>query len=175
MTSPAPRKIVVTDANILINFLNIGRLDLLTTLPGFAFAVPDHVDAEILKPEQRAALERAFADGKLSRETLTDLEALKTFAELRPVMGQGEAACIALARRKAWIVASDEGGVVRRKALELLGPDRLLNTPGIMVLAIKAGTLDLDEADRLKDLLERCRFKMKFGSFREVVGGDSKA
>lgn len=170
MTKPAPRKVVVTDANVLINFLNVGRLDLLTNLPGFAFVVPDHVDAEILREDQRSVLDRSYDEGKLQRQALTDLEGIEIFADLRFVMGQGEAACIALARKTRWIVASDEKGVVRRKAEDLLGRGRLVTTPGLMLLAIKAGILDIDEADRLKVVLAKHRFKMTFDSFRDVLG-----
>ncbi|MBM4355165.1 MAG: hypothetical protein FJ109_15515, partial [Deltaproteobacteria bacterium] len=81
MTKPAPRKVVVTDANVLINFLNVGRLDLLTNLPGFAFVVPDHVDAEILREDQRSVLDRSYDEGKLQRQALTDLEGIEIFAE----------------------------------------------------------------------------------------------
>jgi len=174
VTTPALRKVVVTDANVLINFLNVGRLDLLTELPGFAFVVPDHVDVEILREDQRGVPNRAYDEGKLQRQALTDLEAIEIFADLRLVMGQGEAACIALARNMGWIVASDERGVVRRKAEDLLGAGRLATTPGLMVLAIKAGILDVDEADRLKAALARRRFSMRFESFREVLGREGR-
>jgi hypothetical protein len=38
-----------------------------------------------------------------------------------------------------------------------------------MVLAIRAGLLDVEEADRLKGILAKHRFRMKFASFREVA------
>ncbi len=169
MTNPAPRKVIVTDANVLINFLNVGRLDLLTELPGFAFVIPDNVDAEILREDQRQVLARCYDEGTLQRQALIDIEAIGVFADLSLVMGKGEAACIALARQMGWLVGSDEKGVVRRKAVELVGPGRLVTTPGIMVLAIKAGVLDVDEADRLKGALAKRRFMMNFDSFRDVL------
>ncbi|MGH9342361.1 MAG: hypothetical protein ACRD19_01145 [Terriglobia bacterium] len=45
----------------------------------------------------------------------------------------------------------------------------MLTTPGIIVLCIRQGLLTIDEADQLKAILETKRFKMTFGSFREVV------
>jgi hypothetical protein len=68
-----------------------------------------------------------------------------------------------------WYLACDEKRVFRRKAIEILGEDRLLTTPGIIVLCIRQGLITIDEADRLKAILETKRFKMAFGSFREVV------
>jgi hypothetical protein len=41
----------------------------------------------------------------------------------------------------------------------------------IYVLAIDAGLLTVEEADRDKDVLEQRRFKMDVASFRELVKG----
>jgi len=162
--------IVVTDANVLINFLHMQRLDLLGSLPGYRFVVPEHVVREILRPEQGTMLAQAFDDGTLGRMSIKDLGAMALFAELVHVMGKGEASCIALAATNGWFVACDERGLVRRVTNEKLGEGRLLNTAGILVLAIRAGLLSIEEADRLKGILARHRFKLKFKSFREVVG-----
>lgn len=53
-------RVVVTDANVLINFIHAGRLDLFAALTPFEFVVPDHVIAEITVPGQRQVLEIAF-------------------------------------------------------------------------------------------------------------------
>ena len=58
MTDP-PQRIVVSDANVLINLMHVGRLDICGRLPGFEFVVPNHVREEIMLPEQRAALDEA--------------------------------------------------------------------------------------------------------------------
>jgi rRNA-processing protein FCF1 len=42
-----PSRVVVTDANVLINLIHAGRLDLLGSLTPFEFVIPDHVIAEI--------------------------------------------------------------------------------------------------------------------------------
>jgi len=127
------------------------------------------VVAEITDPLQGAALQSAFAQNHLQRESLTDLDALAQFAELVQVMDRGEAASLALAAGKNCYLPCDEERVFRRKAVEILGEDRLLATPGIIVLCIHQGLLTIDEAYRLKAILETKRFKMTFGSFREVV------
>ncbi len=167
---PPPRIIVVTDANVLINFLHMQRLDILGSLPGYRFVVPEHVVREILRPEQGSMLAQAFDDGTLDRMSIKDLEAMTLFADLVHIMGRGEASCIALAATNGWFVACDERGLVRRVTNEKLGEGRQLNTAGILVLAIRAGLLSIEEADRLKGILSRHRFKLKFKSFREVVG-----
>jgi hypothetical protein len=55
-----------------------------------------------------------------------------------------------IATGKDWWLVCDEKRVFRRKALELLGEDRLLTTPGIIVLCIRQGLLSVERADKMK-------------------------
>jgi hypothetical protein len=52
--------VVVTDANVLINLADIGKLSLLGALGCFDFRVPTEVLAEISEPERRAAVDAAL-------------------------------------------------------------------------------------------------------------------
>jgi predicted nucleic acid-binding protein len=119
-----PRRIVVADANVLINLMHVSRLDMCAQLRGYEFVVPDHVREEVTEPAQRAALDDAVARGVLRVEAITDLNAVALFAELTVRIGRGEAACLAIA---------------------------------------------VEEADADKAVLERCRFKMPFRSFGDLV------
>lgn len=58
MSTPIVR-IVVTDANVLINLMIVSRLALLAKIPNHEFVVPEHVREEITIPEQRASLDAA--------------------------------------------------------------------------------------------------------------------
>lgn len=69
------------------------------------------------------------------------------------------------------MVACDEGGRFRREALTRVGQDSLVNTPGLVVLAIRRRLLTIEEADGIKDVLATRRYKMPFESFRDLVGG----
>lgn len=173
MAGGEPTRVVVSDSSVLINFINIDRLNLLGALPGFDFVIPDHVEAEITQPEQKACLAVAIEAGHLKREAMTDLTEIGVFAELTQVMGKGEAACLAMAKERGWWIAADERGRFLRQVRERLGEARLLNTPGILLKAIRANVLTVAEADKLKAELERHRFKMKFGSFGELLGMQS--
>jgi hypothetical protein len=66
-------------------------------------------------------------------------------------------------------VASDERGVFRRTATELIGQERVVTTPDLLVLAIRAGLVTVEEADGWKAVLEANRFTMRFSSFREIL------
>jgi predicted nucleic acid-binding protein len=164
-----PIRVVVTDANILINLIHAHALELLGHLDGYEFVVVDQVEAEITRPEQAAMLQQAIDTGWLHREAVTTIEGLTIFADLVRIMGRGEAACLALAETRCWYVASDEKKAFRREALARLGQGRILTTAGLIVLAIRAKLLTIDQADAIKLLLEGQRFRMAFASFRDIV------
>ncbi len=94
---------------------------------------------------------------------------LDRFAGFRRQMKAGEAACLAFAVENGCLFACDEGRIVRSEARRLLGLNRILNTPGVFVLGIRAGYWTVDEADEAKSVLEKNRFRMKFSSFRELL------
>jgi hypothetical protein len=145
------------------------RLDLLGRLPGFKFVVTPDVLAEIVLPDQKQQVGNAVAAGILRVEGLSGPGMLALFAELRRVMGAGEAASLALAVNKGWAIASDEKKAFRREALARLAPGRILTTPGRYLLAIRSVALSVEEADADKARLEACRFRMNFSSFRDLV------
>jgi predicted nucleic acid-binding protein len=166
---PPPRHVVVTDANVLINLMHVQRLALLGALPALTFVVPEPVVAEITDPGQVPQLQEALQRQDLRQEAITALHELTAYAELRRIMGQGEAACLAMAVARGWMVASDERRRFRREVVARLGEGRLVTTAGLFVLAIRAGLLSVEDADQAKAVLEQHRFRMTFASFRELL------
>ena len=171
MSPPGSRivRVVVTDTNILINLIHIGRLDLLGKLPSYSFVIPEEVVKEVSEPNQANALQTAISSGLLVEVQLTDPAELKVYADLIQILGSGEAACLSLAQCRHWLIASDEKKKFSRETLERLGAGRILNTPGILSLAISGGIITVEDADRAKAVLEQNRFIMSFASFRNVV------
>ncbi len=168
MTSNSTR-IVVADANVLINLMHVMRLDLCADLPGLEFVVPDHVREEIMLPEQRTALDQAVAEGTFEIASVTEPSDIAVFADLIQNLGRGESACLVLAVRHGWTVASDEKRRFRREAVSCIGAGRIIGTVDLFTRAIRDGLITVDEADADKAMLEQRRFKMPFGSFRDVV------
>lgn len=162
-------RVVVTDTNILINLIHIGRLDLLGKLPPLSFVVPEEVIKEVREPEQAQALQTAISAGLLVEVQLADPAELKVYANLTQILGSGEAACLSLAQCRHWLIASDEKKKFRSETLARLGAGRLLNTPGILSLAISEGIITVEDADLAKAVLEQHRFIMSFASFRDVL------
>ncbi|MGA2721590.1 MAG: hypothetical protein ABSG79_04170 [Bryobacteraceae bacterium] len=142
---------------------------MLGKLPGFTVVVTPDVLAEIVLPDQKQQVDGAVAGGILRIEELSSPETIALFAELRHLMGAGEAASLALAIHKGWAVASDEKRAFRREAVARLGQGRILTTPGLYVLAIRAGLLSVAEADADKACLDVRKFKMEISSFWDLV------
>lgn len=167
--SPDEPLIVATDASVLINLAIIDRFALLGALHGLRFVAPDAALAEVRYEPQQARLKRALERRHLHEAACNEPAVLDRLTLFRRQMGHGEAACLALAVEKGWLFACDEGGLVRRKATNLLGPNRLLNTPGLCLLGIRQRYWTLEEADAAKKLLEENRFTMTFGSFGDLL------
>ncbi len=163
------RRVVVADANVLINLMHVGRLAFCGGLPDHEFVIPDHVREEITRDVHRGMLDDAVARGMIRIEPIVELETLTLFAELIAYLARGEAACLAMAVRNDWLVASDEKRRFRREAGSRLGKDRVLGTAELFVLAIRAGLLTVEEADADKMVLEQRRFTMPFRSFRDLL------
>ena len=117
MSAPAVTTVVITDTNVLINFLHIGQLALLGELPAYRFQLPAEVLLELTDSEQRAAVDKAIAAGQIDLLVIDALDALALFGELRDLMGRGEAGCLALAATTGCHLASDEKKRFRRKAI----------------------------------------------------------
>lgn len=167
---PKPKTtVILTDANVLINLIHIGQLDLLERLPGFRFLVPEHVIAEVNQKAQARSLADAIQARALEATAITDLDEMTLYAELRQTLGQGESACLAIAVHRGFSIASDEKRAFRRMAARRIGEPRLLTTPDLIVFAIRAGLATVAQADQWKRELETRRFKMKFNSFQDLL------
>lgn len=163
-------QVVFTDANILINLVHIQRVDLLACFQDLRFVVPMPVRREIVQPKHRQIIEASEVAAHFALEDLTNLGELQLFAELRSVMGDGEAACLAMAtERGAWIATLDKKRRFRREARRLVGEARILNLAGLIVIAIQHGILTVSEADGYKAVLEKHRFRWKFRTFQELL------
>ena len=169
MSTLAPPRIVVADASVLINFANIDRFDLVGNLPGYEFVVPKEVEAEITWPTQAARLTAAVASGFLRIETSTDLAEISLASAIRQSLDIGEAASLAMAQHRGWWVACDERGRFVTEATNRIGSQRVVNTAGLVVRAVKAGLLTITEADVFLVILKANRFDPKITSFADLL------
>ncbi len=141
------------DASVLINLTNAGSLGLLGRIESWDFSIPDEVVEEIIRAEQAAVLESAFEAGQMRRVSSTDPAEIALYAELRQRMGKGEAACLAIAAYRGWMLVSDDRGrAFRRLVRERIGEERLVGTPEIVRVARTAGVLSQKDADHILEV-----------------------
>jgi len=169
MATSAETVVVITDANVLITLLRIGQLPLLGELDAYRFLVPEEVVGEITDPAHSEQIASAIDSGYLEQIAVDTMEALGLFAELRDVMGRGEAACLALAATTGCHLASDEKKRFRGHAVELIAETRILRTESILLEAIRQGHITVSMADGYKAVLEANRYSMPFGSFCDLL------
>jgi len=167
MPATATTTVVITDANVLINFVHIGQVALLGDLPAYRFQLPTEVLNELTDGDQRAQIEAAIAARQLELMVIEALDALTLFGDLRDLMGRGEAACLAVAATTGCYLASDEKKRFRRKAIELIGEARIVRTEDLLVEAIRCGRRTVAQADEYKRVLAANRYAMPFSSFAD--------
>lgn len=146
---PPGTNTAVLDASVLINFLILDRTVLFRNLPGLEFVVPEAVEVEVRRDDQRRTLATSLASGEIRLVRVESFHEIAAAESLRRDLGAGEANRLALAESRGWIVACDEGGRFRRQAIQRLGEARLLTTPGLLLRAIRAGVLTVPEADAM--------------------------
>ena len=160
---------ICTDACVLINLAHVSRLDLLGQMRDMVFHVPGEVKHEVTEPDQVKKVEAAIKDGTLRELKIVALEELKLLADYVEKFGKGESACLAVAIQRRWIIATDETKD-RRLSREIAAKGiKVINTPGILLKAIRSEMLSVEAADLIKAELEARRFKMSFNSFRELI------
>lgn len=163
----AANTVVITDANVLINFVLIGQVALLGELPAYRFQLPAEVLNELTVEDHRVQIEASIADQQLDLMVIEALDALTLFGDLRDLMGRGEAACLAVAATTGCYLASDEKKRFRRKAVELIGERRILRTEDLLVEAIRCGRRTVTQADEYMRVLAANRYAMSFASFAD--------
>ena len=162
------------DTSTLLNFLRIGRADLLAAHPDYCFVVVDQVQDEVRQKGQGVPLEEALEGGYLSPDgppAAVGIQELAIFASLPDiVLGAGERAAIAAAKARGLALAMDDKDAWRLGGLHCIGVPRL-ETVSIMVDLIVAGTLSVAEADLIKaDWAANHKFrKPSFASFAELL------
>lgn len=167
---------IVLDTSILLNFVKIGRTELLGQL-GTSVVLLDQVFDEVRHSEQRAVVEDAVASGTLELQSVRDPVEVALFANLRSErrLGPGECAVLAVALTRNWVAglqdrkASAEG---QRRSEDLV----LYQTEDLVLILIKAGYLTIEEADELLvEWAAKHRFRSKIASFRTYCLGENHA
>ena len=161
---------IVLDTSVLLNFVKIGRIELLAQL-GTSVVLLDQVLDEVRHPEQKEAVEDAVAAGILDLQSVRNPAEVALFAELRADgrLGAGECAVLAVALTRNWVAGLQDRrarveGQRRRKDLALC------QTEDLVLKLIRTGHLTLEEADGfLVEWATQHHFKPRLTSFRGLM------
>jgi predicted nucleic acid-binding protein len=173
MGTDAPH-ILIVDSSVLINFLRIDRADLLAR-SGAQILVTEHVVAEVTEdyPDQLVRLNSALAQNLLRVVSITDVNELKSIAELRQKtearLGIGECSAIVVAHHRACHIAIDDGAAIRQ--IKKTYPSVTIHkTVDLMVRLIQDGALSVEDADSIReDWRNNHSFTIRLNSFGELL------
>ncbi|MGA7316346.1 MAG: hypothetical protein WBX22_20510 [Silvibacterium sp.] len=138
-------------------------------MPPYVFFVPTEALGEITYPDQQRELTEALDRGWIQAARLDSIDELQVFAKANQQLGSGESACLALAEGRNWILGTDDSKGAKWKKVISAPGIKVLNTPGILLLAIRQGVLTVKQADEIKASLEVNRFRMGFASFQDLM------
>ena len=153
MAAPDERTPVVCDTCVIINFMRIDHFDLLRRHRTYRIIITNHVREEITNKNQSAILDEALQSGDIAQVELTSPDELTIYAHLRAFLGKGEAATIAAAQSREYLIACDELRRTRREILSRLGAARLLTSPDIIKTCVLNGMLSERDGGELKGRL----------------------
>lgn len=171
--SDTNKKILITDTSVLINFLNIDRVDLLASFSG-SFLITEHVVDEITIdfPDQRTRLNTAIRKQILTVVSVSSEAELALYNELMRDgrLGAGECSAIAYAiNTNCGLVIDDDRA--RKQAIRLNSKLEILQTQDIVIKLIIENIISVEEADSIKSEWQiKYKFSFKFKSFDFAKG-----
>ncbi|TFH48608.1 MAG: hypothetical protein E4G89_06015 [Methanothrix sp.] len=145
-------RLIIHDANVLIDLIDIGLLDRALELP-FAMETTDFIRLEVQTPKQAYALSECIRIGSLSvvSSSIVQLAAIGAFQEENPQLSIADCSVVFHALDRSGIVFSGDGRLRREaeaRKLEVRG------TPWVLGLMVEHHLLDSDTAiEKLEYLL----------------------
>lgn len=140
---------VIFDTMVISNFAKAGQLELLRKMYPVKACCSGFVVAEVLRGFRQGhndleALVRLLSDGWPRQEDLSTPAERQLYASISVSLGDGESSCLALAARRGYVFACDDRQA-RSEAGRLGVP--LTGTVGILVKAVRVGSIDLKKAN----------------------------
>jgi predicted nucleic acid-binding protein len=162
--------LIVADTSVLLNFLKIGREQLLTQLPE-PVAVTNHVREELTVLEQRERLVTLIVSNQIQEIILDSIPELQMFARFMASGRLGPGECSALTHgilHKSTVALDDSRAI--KEARKTDASVKILQTQDIVVRLIQSGQLTIQEADAIKqEWAKMHRFALGFSSFQELL------
>jgi predicted nucleic acid-binding protein len=165
---------VIANTTLISNFAAVGRLDVLHDLLGEVY-ISTEVYAEIQDGRAEgysfyegieSYLHPVAPTGWLRLTSLQGDDELRLFNQLPTALHRGEASCLAVAAQRGWAFLSDDARA--RQAARELGVS-LSGTLGVLVQAIRANLLSLDEANRLLGQMIQAGYRSPYDNLADLI------
>lgn len=150
-----PENVIVSDATVLINFLNTSTFQLLVQTFAARLHVTDAVVGEITLNRQE--LDAAIDTGSVVIHKVP-MDQVNHLTKSFTAFHLGEASCFVLAKEKSWKIATDDGAA-RRFVSSELGAAYLVSTFDILLEMVTLGQL---EKGRVFDVITRMEKEADF-------------
>ena len=146
-----PENVIVSDATVLINFLETNSLGILIKTFSGRLHITDVVRGEI--KHHHGELTKAIEAKQIMVHEVT-IDEVKHLEKSYSNLHAGEASCIELAREKSWRVATDDGtakGIIAK----VLNPSYVVTTFDILLEAVRLGLMKKGEVQPLLTKMEQ--------------------
>ena len=165
---------VIFDSCVLSNFALSDGIWILKRLYAGKAYITDFVGLEIVRGiysghERLSEISLARKEKWLKETVLKTRKEKALFEKLSASLGAGEASCIAVARNKGYVFASDDR-VARQEAILL--NVAVTGTIGILLRAAKRNFINADEGDNLLTKMIETGFYSPITSFEKFVDSD---
>ena len=159
--------LLIADASTLLNFLLVGRFDLVQAL-GCRVRIVDAVYEEV--QSARKELDALIEQDYIRTLTLEGEAFLNRLARLiNRGLDTGEAFTVAAAIEHGGIVAMDDRRAIKKAHEESPGL-HVYTSPDIVVAGIKSAHITVEAADSIKaEWSMNHRFNLKFESFKDLI------
>ncbi len=166
---------IVVNATVLSNLSRVDRLGILKELYG-NIVIPIQVYEEILQGISEGysfleTVDKVAEEGWTVFEAPTSKEGRKCFKELLVSVGYGEAAGIAVAKEQGLLFFSDDKKarqVAKEQGLGVSG------TLGTLKLAVEAGMISIEEADKVLGEMIRGGYRSPIESMKELFESEEE-
>lgn len=111
---------VLLDANVVIDLIPLDCFESVLRFTQFCLWVAENVRQGIVYSNRQERLEQQLREGHIRETQVEDTEELKVYAELKKVLGDGEAASLAVVRHRGWPFVTYERGRTEREARQLV-------------------------------------------------------
>ncbi len=137
---------IVMDTSSAIDLIEIGLFEAVLALPSHSFGLPRESLAEIKRPSQRVFVEAAIGRSALILLIIDDPAEMALKDEIAKRLGEGEAACLAIAASRGWGLACEERNrKFEREIAQRLGQNRVFRVEDLLAAVIRSGQRSMTE------------------------------